>query len=443
MKTRNLTTGNIQKQILFLAIPAILSGILGVAYGLIDMFFLGRYGGSNVLAGVGSATLYIGFSSSVIALASTGLGIKSSQTFGKNDMDSYYKYLKAGYFIVGVIIIFFFILYTLLTDTLLSGLDTESQVVYDNAKSYLKIFGFTFIFSALNVVYTRIVSAFGRTDITLNANFIGVVVNICLDPILIFYFNLGVVGAALATLIGTATTTFIFLYTSKQILAFKKNDELDKDCAKEIVRLGYPYTVQRLLFTYIGLLTGQALISFGDEVIAAQRLGFQIEAFTLTIIGGLYSATSSFVGQNFGAGNYDRVKKGVNVSLIYGSMVAIFTSIVFLLFSEQIAGIFISEPTAIYYTSMYLKFIALGQIFGMAEMIMNATYTGLGLTKIPTLISITITPLRLVFALYLSKFYGVEIIFFGILFTTVLKGGVAYGYYVLKIKRQIGTRITS
>ncbi len=443
MKKQDLTQGNIFKLLLLVAIPNIIAGLLQFTYSIVDMLILGRLVGDSAIAGVGSAALFIGYGTSIIFLVVNGLGVKIAHSIGADSKEEYYKYLNAGYLLYFIITTFFFVLFTFFTDFLLSFLEINGADVYNNAKMYLRVYGFVCIFAFINTIYTRIMLSSGLSKVNMKINGTGVIINIILDYVLIAYFDLHILGAVLATLIAQMTVTVLFLVKNSNGLLPKKTYGLHKEYVKNIFSLGLPYSIQRVFFTIIGMLVAKSLISFGDEAMAAQRLGFQIETVTLLVIGGLLSSTSAFVGQNFGADKYDRIPKAFNIALIIGESYAFITSVIFLLFAENIVDLFLTDPDAIKYAAMYLRFVAVGQFFGVFEMIGNGFYNGIGKPKIPSIISITITPLRLVFAMYLSPIYGLYMIYVGILVTTILKGVISYGYYQLVIKKQIGTTIVS
>ncbi len=443
MKSRDLTQGNIYKLILIVAIPSVLSGLLQFSYNIIDMFFLGRYIGSDAIAGVGSATLLIGYFYSIASMVTGGVGIKIAHSVGNNNIEEYKKYFNASILLNLLISAIFFFIFTVFTNHTLSLIAVNTEEVYNYAYKYLKVFGVTLIFMSMNFIFTSVMNSFGRSDTTLKINIVGYTVNIILDYLFIVVLDFGIVGAGLATLIAQVIISILFINNNKDAFKIDVKAKVEKKYIKTIVALGYPYALQRVFFTWIGMVVGTSLLAFGDDVIGAQRLGFQIEAVTLTVTAGFLTATRAFVGQNFGASNYDRIKKVYRVSISYGLIYAMFTSIIFLLYSENIASLFVDNETTVYYTAMYLRFIAVGQSFAVMEMIGNGFYSGLGKPKIPTFISMTITPLRLVFAVVLSPIFGVEVIFLGIALTTIIKGGISFGYYYFRVRKQIGVTIVN
>ncbi len=445
MKTRDLTEGSIFKLLLVVAVPAIISGLLRFSYSFLDMLFIGHYSNEAGIASVGSASLYITYGYAVNFLTITGLGIKLTHSLGRKDMEAFNKYLNVGLVLNTTLsFVTFFVLFVFAKPLImLIGLNDE-QVIIDSIM-YLRIFAVVFLFNFFNGVANRVLLSVGKSDVSLKINAVGILINIILDPIFIFGLDLNVIGAGIATLIAEMTVTAIYLVKFKDTFRNRRQYGFDKQYLKDILGLSSPYFYQRILFTFIGFKIGQSLVQFGDEVLVAQRVGFQVETLNLVVIGGLLQATSAFVGQNFGAKKYDRIKQEYKLALILGISYSILTSILFIVFSEEIVRIIIKDPNPITlkYTTMYLNVIAYGQVFGVLEMVGNGLYTGLGLPKIPTRISIAITPLRLVFAYYFANIYGPEAVFFGIFITTVMKGVVSFGYYYANIRKEIGVSIVS
>ncbi|MFV0440293.1 MAG: MATE family efflux transporter [Lachnospirales bacterium] len=441
MKKIDLTEGSILKLLLSVAIPSILAGLMQFTYNIVDMLVLGRVLGKNALAGVGTASIFINYGVSLIFLVVTGAGVKIAHSIGSNNKEDYNLYLNSGYFLYGIITIISFVFFTIFPSFTLSIMKINEAETYTAAITYLRIYGFVNIFAFLNTIYTRVLTNLGLTKIYMKVNTIGVITNLVLDVLFVYFLGFGVSGAVVATLIAQGLMTFIFLYKHFENLAYKVNTPLNHMYTKDIFSLGIPYTLQRLFFTFISMLVATALFKFGDEVVAAQKLGLQIESATLLVSAGLLSATSAFVGQNFGAKNYDRIHKAFKISLTIGECYAFLTSIIFFFFAENIAKLFIADTMTVTYTAMYLKFIALGQFFSVLEMIGNGMYSGIGKPQIPAYISLIITPLRLIFALYLTNYFGPEVVFLGILVTTILKGVISYGYYLFFVKKQIGVTI--
>lgn len=440
---KDLTSGNVTKALLIVAIPTMISSLLQFSYNIIDMYFLGQFDkDGSIIASVGTASLFINFAMGIAFLSVLGSGIKCSQSLGAKNYNDFKEYIASGLFITFFTSILTFLFLMIFAPSLISLIGITDETIFSNSVIYLRLYSVAIFFNFFNTFFTRIMSSQGTSDKALKINSVGILVNIILDPILIFGLNLGIIGAGIATIISNCTVTLIFLVAYKDIFIFNPKN-LDTKKSVEIMKLGYPYVIQRIIFSTVGIIMGKIMVYAGSSyAIAGQRLGLQIESLTLMVIGGLLTATSSFTGQNFGAGKYERIKEGFNKALQIGIIYALFTGVIFLGFGENLIGLFTTDEKTIYYGSMYLKIISFGQIFAVLEVIGNGLYNGIGKPKIPTIISITITPLRIIFALLLLPSLGAIGVFVAIVITTIMKGIVSYSYYLIKVKKNLSNNVT-
>ena len=232
-------------------------------------------------------------------------------------------------------------------------------------------------------------------------------------------------GAAIATLIAQIVMFCLFVYTSRRIIFDKQILIIGLKNCLEIVRLGLPMSLQRVLFTAISIILAKMIASYGTEAIAAQKIGLQIESITFIVMGALNGAVGSFIGQNYGAGYFKRIKNGYSVSMILAISYALLVSFVFIVFAEQLPRIFTNDPITIEIASSYLVIIGLSQIFMAMEMISNGVFSGMGLPKIPSIISIVFTTIRIPLAFLLMPVLGIEGIWWSITISSIIKGLIA------------------
>ncbi len=440
MKKRDLTKGDIKKSLLVVAIPTILNMLLLFSYNIIDMYYVGQLSEMSVAA-VGTAALFLNFGMAVSPIGVNGVAIKLTQSLGADDDESFKKYFSTGIYINIALSIVVFSTLHFFSNGLLNLLNIENDELYKLSNLYLSSYAFVYLISFFNMFFNRVMGSLGKSDVALKVNATGVILNIILDPIFIFTFDMGLRGAVIASFIGTFVNFAIYIYIFRKTLKETITTIPKKIYMINSIKLGYPYMLQRVLFTFIGLGMGKIILDYSPRAIAAQKIGFQIETVTLMVIGGTLQALVAFTGQNFGAKNYDRIKEAYSIAIKLGLIYASFTSVIFFIYGGEIVKLFATEAETIYYGHIYLKVIAIGQLFGVLEMISNGLYSGIGKPKIPTTISMAITPFRLVLAPLLGSYYGVEGVFYSILITTIAKGLISFGYYHLKIKNEIGLTI--
>lgn len=434
MKKVDLTEGKVLKVITILALPIMGSSFLQFTYNLIDMMWVGRLG-SNAVASIGSSSLYINVGNAIDSFIVTGVGIKVSHALGRKDNKAAKEYINAGIVMTAVMGLVFGLILVLCGHMFINFLDIHNQEVERTSYHYLALNAPILFFAFFNLVYTRILGSFGNNKIAFRINLIGVLLNMALDPLFIYVFKLGVIGAAISTLIANIIMFVIFLISSGDTLHFKRKSGINHHKMWEITRLGTPTALQRFLFNLIGIFMGKIVAVFGADAIAAQKIGTQIESASFMIIGGFNSAIASFAGQNFGAKKFDRIRKGYKASLAIGIAYAFVMAIVFSTLNEPIARLFVQDQNTVNIACSYLKVIAYSEIFGAMEMISNGMFTGIGEPKISAIISITCTALRIPLSLVLLKPFGIFGVWLSICISSILKGIISILAYKLKVNK--------
>lgn len=434
MKKIDLTQGKVIKVLTALALPIMGSSLLQFTYNLIDMLWVGGLG-SDAVASIGSSSFFTGLGYSINSLVVIGAGIKVSHAIGEKNNKDVKKYINSGLAINFVISIIYALILIILGKSFISFLNLNNEFVERNSYYYLAMNAPILFFSFFNSLYTRIFSSFGNNGDSLKINAIGMIINIVLDPIFIYIFKLGVVGAAIATLIANIVMFILYRIKSNGILHYDKSIGIDKEKVMEIMRLGFPMAFQRILFTVVNIILAKIIAIFGTNSIAAQKIGLQIESITYMVIGGLNGAIASFTGQNFGASKFKRIKQGYYTALLLGIIYSMIMSIIFIIFKEPIIRLFIREKSTILIASSYLQAVAFSQSFSTIEMVSNGLFTGLGMPKIPAIISIVFTVLRIPIALVVMKTLGIQGVWWSIAISSILKGVAAYFIYLIKIRR--------
>ena len=434
MKKIDLTQGKVINVLTALALPIMGSSLLQFTYNLIDMLWVGGLG-SDAVASIGSSSFFIGLGYSINSLVVIGTGIKVSHAIGRKDNKEVKQYINSGIAINFIIAIIYALALIILGKSFISFLSLNNEIVERNSFYYLAINAPILFFAFFNSLYTRIFSSFGNNGDSLKINAIGIIINIILDPIFIYVFKLGVLGAAVATLISNILMFILYKIKSNGILHYDKVIGIDKEKILEIVRLGFPMAFQRILFTIVNIILAKIIAIFGTNSIAAQKIGLQIESITYMVIGGLNGAIASFTGQNFGANKFKRIKKGYYTALTLGIIYSVIMSIIFIIFKKPIIRLFVKEKDTILIASYYLQAVAFSQSFSTIEMVSNGLFTGLGMPKIPAVISIVFTVLRIPMALILMRTLGINGIWWSIAISSILKGLAAYFIYLIKIRR--------
>uniref|UniRef100_UPI000B17030D MATE family efflux transporter n=1 Tax=Clostridium sp. NkU-1 TaxID=1095009 RepID=UPI000B17030D len=382
--------------------------------------------------------MYVWLSQGVVALAKMGGQVKVAHSLGKGNKEEAAIY-ASGSIQMGLL---FALLYGLVTffgaRPLIGFFGLNDASVAYNAQVYLKITCGLIIFSYLNSIITGIMTAMGDSRTPLLANFIGLVLNMILDPVLIFGVGplkgSGVAGAAIATVMAQAVVTTVFLIAiRKDQVVFDKVKVLCKvpwDYMKAMIRIGFPASVQNFIYTSISMILTRFVTGFGDTAVAVLRVGGQIESISWMTADGFGAAINSFVGQNYGARQYGRVKKGyftaTGVMFVWG----LFCTVLLIAFPEQIFGLFIHEPEVIPMGVRYLVILGICQMFMCIELTTVGALSGLGRTLLCSVISVVFTSARIPLAMVLSSTsLGLDGIWWAFTISSIIKGILFFYFF--------------
>ncbi len=450
----DLTTGNILKKLLIVAVPTLFTSIIQMTYNLTDMFWVGKVGSMGLnpdeaIAAVGTAGYYVWFGFGLILLAKIGTSVNVSQSAGKNDMDLVTRYGNSGL----ILMLIFAAVYSLFgyfgADLYISMFNLESVNVTLYATDYLQVVTMFGISLFMVNFFNGVNDGLGKTINTLIITASGLILNIILDPFFILEeisvfgvimpgLGLAVKGAAIATVIaqGFILLIYIVFYISKY-RPFNINPKkyFELDLLKQIIRIGLPIGIQSMLFSSISIVLGIMIVSYGEAVLAIQRVGSQIEALAWMIASGFQVALASFVGQNFGAGKHDRIRQGYFTALKLLVPYGIIVNVVLFVFAEQLFSIFITTPSTLSIGKTYLEILSISQLFMIIELTTAGAFNGLGKTKIPSSVGIIGNGLRIPFAILFSVSLGYAGIWWVVSFSSIIKGTVLLVWFFIYLRR--------
>ena len=433
-----LTDGHIGKTLTRLALPIMGTSFVQMTYNLTDMFWVGKIG-SNAVAAVGTAGFFTWFAFSLILLSKVGAEVFVAQHLGRDDEEGAQNYARSAIHLNLVLAVFYGLFLFYFRNQLISFFNLGDASVVSMAEDYLGLIALGIVFMFINPVLTSVFNGAGNSKIPFLINLTGLVINMVLDPILIRGFGsigaMGVLGAAIATVVSQIIVTIIFVVVMAagkdpffKINIFKK---LDGPRIKYILILGYPVAVQNGLFSIIAMIIARMISVYGPEAIAAQKLGSQIESITWMTAGGFSTAISAFVGQNYGAKKYDRILKGYFSGLRLMSFIGVFATVLLFVFSEQLFRIFLSDPVTVSIGATYLRIIAVSQWFSTLEISNQGAFNGLGKTLYPSLVGVIFNLARIPLAYFLSinLNWGLEGVWWAIGISSIFKGLVLFGFF--------------
>lgn len=429
---QKLTEGSIFKVLMKLSLPIMASAFLATAYSITDLAWIGTLG-SSAVAGVGVGGMYVWLAQGLSTLARMGGQVPAAQELGKGNTEGAKKYAVTSLWVVVFFSILFGAVSILFADPMVAFFNLKTPQTIKHAKVYLQITCGLILFSYVGYTLTGLFTAQGDSKTPLKANFIGLVTNMVLDPLLILgigpFPRLEVTGAAIATVFAQILVTLVLIFDiyrpkSKKLL---KSANVFKfpgmDYLKTIFRIGAPAALQSSLYCAFSMVLTRMVSSFGDGAIATQRVGGQIESITWNVADGFAAALNAFSAQNFGAGKIDRVKKGYYLSAATIAVWGALIGVLFILFPEGIASVFFHEPDVIVTAVGYLVIIGIGEPFMCVEIVSSGAISGLGNTKLCSMISVIFTGSRIPLAYLLSHTaLGLHGIWWALTITSICKG---------------------
>ncbi len=444
----NLLEGNIFSSLTRLAIPIMLTSLIQMAYNLTDMIWIG-YLGADAVASVGAAGMYGWLSQSIATLARMGGQVNVGHRLGAGDNDEAARFAQNALQLEIVLSVLFGLVMMLFTSPLVGFFRLNGAQTIADAESYLFITGGLIIFSTLNQVFTGLITVTGNSRTPFLVTTAGLVLNIVLDPVLIFGIGpfpvMGVAGAAIATVLAQALVTLLYVLYARRDAHLLQRVRIfarpDLKKIRDILRIGLPSAVQGALFTSISMVLARTVAVFGDTAIAVQKVGSQIESISWMTADGFSAALSSFIAQNHGAGNFERTKRGFRSAFTIMVCWGVFTSLLLIFAAAPIFRIFIREPEALPLGVDYLVILGFSQLFCCIEIMVGGAFSGFGKTLPPSITSIVLTSARIPMAMVLSATaLGLNGVWWSITISSILKGTVLLTLFLLFLRRETRRR---
>ena len=438
--TRTLTQGPINRQLFSLAMPIMATSFIQMAYSLTDMAWVGRLGSESVAA-VGAVGMLTWMSGSIALLNKVGAEVSVGQSIGARSETDARSFASHNITIALLIALCLGSLLFIFATPILRLFELKEHIT-ENAVSYLRIVSTGLPFVFLSAAFTGIYNAAGRSKTPFYISGTGLIMNIILDPLFIFGFGWGTMGAALATWMSEALVFSIFIYKLRRkddlLGGFSFIVRLKKKYTRRIIKLGLPVATLNTLFSFVNMFLSRTASEQGGHIgLMAFTTGGQIEAITWNTSQGFSTALSTFIAQNYAAGQKARVRQAWHTTLWMTGIFGTLCSLLFILFGNEVFSIFVPEAEAYRVGGDYLRIDGYSQIFMMMEITMQGVFYGVGRTVPPAIVSITCNYMRIPVALLLVHMgMGVDAIWWAVCGTTVDKGIILTTWFVI-IKRKI------
>lgn len=388
-KDRDLTQGSIVRGLIQFSAPLLFGLIFQQLYNTVDTLVVGNFIGKEALAAVGSTTSVINTLIGIFMGFSMGANVMVSQYYGAHDEESVHDAVHTS-----IIMSFFFsviitIIGIIAVPTMLKLMDTPDDVIKD-AATYLRIY---FYGSAGLIFYNTgsgILRAVGDSKRPLYFLIFSAVVNTILDLVFVIVFDMGVAGVAWATVVAQVLSAVLILMvlsrTSGPYRIYWTRLKLNIPMLKTIFRIGLPSSIQQGLTAFSNVFVQSYINSFGSAFMAGYSAYGKVDAIALLPMQAISMGSTTFVGQNIGAGKAKRAKKGINISLILSMSFTAVLLVPLMVFAEQAISLFNSEPDVIYYGTLYMRLVSPFYLLCCINQVYAGALRGAGDTRAPMVI---------------------------------------------------------
>lgn len=418
-----MTKGSPAKKIFFFAMPLIMGNLFQQLYTFFDTVIVGKMIGMDALAAVGTTEWLTFLMFGMIQGITQGFSVFIAQKYGAGDERAVRRGVSNSVYLSLAGACIFVIAGQALIMPLLHLLKTPDEIIGMSA-CYLSVLYYGVPISFLYNLFAAILRALGNSKTPLTAITISSVINIILDYLFVRCFEAGVFGVALATVLAQIISMLICIYRLKEyaVLRLEKEDrKLSREVCREQLRLGVPMGIQNIITSIGGLVVQSVVNGFGVIFIAAYTAATKLYGLLETAASSYSYAVSTYVGQNYGAGELRRVKAGLRAASGIGIATALLMSAIMLFGGKEILNLFIggeidNTQMAIEIGYQYLKILAVFFPFLYLLYIWRACIQGLGNTVLPMLSSFMQLIMRVLCALLLTGYIGYQGVFWGEIF---------------------------
>lgn len=384
-----MTVGPIWKHLLAFAFPLIIGNLFQQLYNTVDSVVVGQFVGKEALAAVGSVgpimNTLIGFFMGL----SAGAGVAISQAYGAKEPQKVHDAVHTSIFLTLIMAIVFTVVGVAFVPFMLRLMDTPEDVI-PGATAYLRIYFAGVAGLMFYNMGSGILRAVGDSKRPLYFLVFSAITNTVLDLLLVIVFKMGIAGVALATVISQCLSAILTLW----VLCRSHGDyqlifsdvRPNKDMIKRIVSLGIPTGIQQAVTSFSNVFVQSYINQFGSACMAGWSSYSKIDQFVMLPMQGIALASTTFTGQNLGAKQIDRSKKGVRTAFLMGEFSTLLLMIPVMIFAPFMINLFNSDPDVISYGSLFIHWMTPFYLLCVINQIYAGALRGAGDTKAPMVI---------------------------------------------------------
>ena len=410
MKTLDMTEGKPSRLLLKFAFPMMLSMLLQQCYNLCDSLLVGRFLGDLALTATGSAGNFGWIAQNLVCCAIYAYGVALSHRFGAKDMEGFRRFFAGSLVLATGIGVVITVVGMTFAEQFLVLLDTPVELL-PLAATYLRVLWAGFLFTALMNLFSTALTSIGDSKTPLVSLAISSVVNIVLDVIFLAWFNMGIAGAALATVLAQVISTgwnFLQLARKGDVLPKRHHFRLRWNVMKELLRLSLPQMLSSAVINSGGLIVQRIINSFGVLFVMGINGSSRIFSMLYVVGYGLELAVLTYTGQNWGAGRQDRIRSGVRFSVLFGFISSALIGIGVSLLAEPLIRFLLTdapeETIRIGTEALRIQGLFLPSMYLLCEF--RAAIQGMGNAFYPMLSGFSELAMRILACLLLPKVLG-------------------------------------
>lgn len=435
-----ITEGVIWKQLLVFFFPIILGTFFQQLYNTVDTVIVGRFVGKEALASVGGSAgqlvnLVVGFFTGL----TSGAAVVVSQFWGAKDPKNVKEGIHTAYAFSLAASFLIMILGILLAPVFLRWMDTPGELM-QGSLLYLRIYYSGILFVFIFNTGSSILRAAGDPRRPLYYLIVCCVLNIILDIFFVLICRLGIAGVSIATVLSQAVSAFLvtraLTHADGGLHLQLKSIGLSKGILKSQLYIGIPTGLQSTMYSVSNIIIQAAINRFGTDAMAAWAAFWKLDAIFWMISSAFGIAITTFVGQNYGAMKYQRVKKSVWICAGMQAAAAIFLSVVMIVFRRPLLGIFTTDTQVLTIGSMMVMILAPFYVIFTPTEILSGALRGIGNVMIPTIITICgVCLLRIAWIMTVLPIrHGLSTIMVGYPVTWLLSSAAFIIYYTCRMR---------
>ncbi|RCX17616.1 putative MATE family efflux protein [Anaerobacterium chartisolvens] len=383
-----LENESVYKAMLKLSLPMVLGMLVQILYNLTDTFFVGKLNDHNQIAAVSLTMPLFMLLMALGSILGTGGASYLSRTIGEKDYKSAGKAVAIAFYsciFLGIAITIPSLIFLKPIVGLLGTSPDTFQYSYDY--SFILICSGVIILS--NFAISQLLRAEGAAMESMMGMFIGTAVNIILDPVFIFLFKMGVTGAAVATVVGNiaSLTYYILCYRgNKSMMSLSLSKfSFDGKIYLQILIIGIPASLNQMLMGVANIVSNNIAVSYGDIAVASMGVAQRVILMPIFIILGLAIGCQPLIGYSYGAGNYKRLKETVYKAILVGTVIGVFFTVVYMLFSRQFILLFIKQDEVVETGVIIMRALTFSLPFLAVQMVITSAMQAMG-KALPSLI---------------------------------------------------------